>query len=60
MPATMVELEVEIPVREVQLPVEDNPEPAFEPTPIGLEQRLRNLLVAIFEGHEEFLGWTPD
>ena len=60
MPATMVEPEVETAVPEVHLPVEENPEPAFEPTPVGLKQRARNLLVAIFQGHEEYLGYTPD
>jgi hypothetical protein len=60
MPATMVEPEVEIHVPEVNLPVEENPEPALEPTAPGLKQKVRNLLAAIFEGHEEYLGWTPD
>jgi hypothetical protein len=31
----------------------DEPEPDWK-------QRLRELLVAVFQGHEEYLGWTPD
>jgi hypothetical protein len=60
MPATMVEPEVEIAVPEVHLPVEENPELASEPMVLGLKQRAGNLLVAIFEGHEEYLGYIPD
>jgi hypothetical protein len=26
----------------------------------GLKQRIRSMLAEIFEGHEEFLGWTPN
>jgi hypothetical protein len=26
----------------------------------GLRQRIEALLREVFEGHEEFLGWTPD
>jgi hypothetical protein len=44
---------------EVELPVEQNSEPTYEPR-VDLKQRVRNLLVAIFEGHEEYLGYTPD
>jgi hypothetical protein len=40
--------------------VEKKPAPVDRPTPVGFKQRVRNLLVAIFEEHEEFLGWTPD
>ncbi len=54
MPATMVEPE------ELELPVAHNPEPAYETRPANLKQRVRNLLVTMFEGHEEFLGYTPD
>ncbi len=47
-----------------ELAVEEKPvwvnEPAPEPGPLGWKQRVRALLVAIFEGHEEFLGYTPD
>jgi hypothetical protein len=28
--------------------------------PVILKKRIRNLLIDIFEGHEEFLGRTPD
>lgn len=31
-----------------------------EHKPSNLQQRIRILLRKIFEGHEEFLGWTPD
>jgi len=31
-----------------------------DPKPVDLTQRIRDLLVEIFEEHEEFLGWTPD
>jgi len=45
---------------EVELPVEKKPPQFHEPKPVSLKQRVRDLLVEIFEGHEEFLGWTPD
>lgn len=45
---------------QLEPPVEKKLTPADEPKPVGLKQRVRALLVAIFEGHEEFLGWTPD
>ncbi len=49
---------------EPETTVEDEPvrleEPEAEPEPVGWKQRIRYRLVAIFEGHEEFLGWTPD
>ncbi len=53
MPATCIAPEVE-PL------VENKPMRVDEPKPVGWKQRVRYLLVAIFEGHEEFLGWTPD
>jgi len=31
-----------------------------EPRPLTLKQRVRKLLIKIFRGHEQFLGWTPD
>jgi hypothetical protein len=34
--------------------------PVCEPKPIAPKHPFRDLLVEIFEGHEEFLGWTPD
>jgi hypothetical protein len=30
------------------------------PKPLGPKQRVKDMLVTIFEGREEFLGWTPD
>jgi hypothetical protein len=30
------------------------------PKPISLKKRVRDLLLKIFKGHEEFAGWTPD
>lgn len=57
MPATIIAPEVETPV---EPPVERQPVWADEPKPLGWKQRVRDLLVAIFEGHEDFLGWTPD
>ncbi len=61
MPATMVEPEVEVSVEpSPKRTYEPMYEPADQPTPVSLKQRVRNLLVTIFEGHEEFLGYTPD
>ena len=31
-----------------------------ERTAVSLSQRIGALLVEVFEGPEEFLGWTPD
>jgi hypothetical protein len=31
-----------------------------EPSAVTLKKRIRDLLLEIFEGHEEFLGRTPD
>jgi hypothetical protein len=28
--------------------------------PVGMKQRFLDLLLEIFEGYEDFLGWTPD
>jgi hypothetical protein len=33
---------------------------ASDPQPVALKQRVRDLLVEIFEGYIEFLGWTPN
>jgi len=65
MPATMVEPEGEASVEPSPKPAyqptyDPTYEPAYEPTPVSLKHRVRNLLVTIFEGHEEFLGYTPD
>jgi hypothetical protein len=45
---------------ELNSPVDDEPVRVDEPKPVGGKRRVRDLLVAIFQGHEEFLGWTPD
>jgi hypothetical protein len=34
--------------------------PKIEPKPAGPAKRIQNVLFAIFAGHEEFLGRTPD
>ncbi|MGO9518374.1 MAG: hypothetical protein ACLPND_15145 [Candidatus Korobacteraceae bacterium] len=44
----------------VEMRIEKKTVRVSELKPEGLKQRVRDLLVAIFEGHEEFLGWTPD
>ncbi|HZW91774.1 MAG TPA: hypothetical protein VFF64_02275 [Candidatus Eremiobacteraceae bacterium] len=31
-----------------------------ESKPVSAGQRIRNLLLKIFEGHQDFLGRTPD
>lgn len=45
---------------ELEMPVQQNPSPTGAPKPSVREQRFRKLLVTIFAGHEEYLGWTPD
>jgi hypothetical protein len=45
---------------DVKLSVEKKTMQVWEPKPPSLKQRVQNLLVEIFGGHEEFLGWTPD
>ena len=45
---------------EVEPPVETKPAPGDEPESAGWKQRVRDLLVAMFQGHEEFLGWTAE
>jgi hypothetical protein len=45
---------------EVEPLVEERSVRVDEQKPIDWKQRVRDLLIAIFEGHEEFLGWTPD
>jgi len=32
---------------------------AGEPKPSSPKQRFQNLLIEIFKGHTDFLGWTP-
>jgi len=61
MPAEILEKPTE--VEEV---AEQNPEAATFPSPavLAVEQPkarpVKSLWRRIFEGHEEFLGWTPD
>jgi hypothetical protein len=45
---------------QVKFPLEKKTLSVWEPNPPDLKQRVRNLLLEIFDGHEEFLGWTPD
>jgi len=52
MAATCVALEVEASVEKQTAPVR---KPGSKP-----EQRFGDLVMQIFEGHEEFLGYTPD
>jgi hypothetical protein len=59
MPSTILEPEVESPI-ELELPVEKNPEPSYASRPADPKRRVRDLLIEIFKGHEEYLGWTPD
>jgi len=39
--------------------VDEKPPRFDEPEPVR-EERFHSLLVQIFQGHQEFLGWTPD
>ncbi|HTV66799.1 MAG TPA: hypothetical protein VMD98_14410 [Bryocella sp.] len=59
MSSTCVESELETPVEEEPAWVEE-PEPEPEPELPDRGHRIRDLLVNIFAGHEEFLGLTPD
>ena len=52
-----VEPEVETPLEEETVRSE---EAVTEPESPDTKQRIHELLVKIFAGHEEFLGWTPD
>ena len=56
--ATMIAPEEELVVEETPSPVELAL--AEGPKPIGWKQRVQELLIAIFKGREEYLGWTPD
>ncbi len=40
--------------------VREKSAPLDEPQPLGPKESPRSLLAEIFQGHEEFLGWTPD
>jgi len=44
---------------QIEVAWEKKTEPAAKPEPAGLKQRVRALLIEIFKGHTEFLGWTP-
>ena len=47
--------------REVETEVEKETAKISEPKPPGpLRPKRRTLLEEIFEGHEDFLGYTPD
>jgi len=41
-------------------PVEKKTLQAPEPKRVAPKQSFRDLLAEIFQGHEDFLGWTPD
>jgi hypothetical protein len=45
------EIAVEKKIRKVYVPT---------PKPVSPKQGVKGLLFEIFEGHEDFLGWTPD
>jgi len=53
MGATIVAPEVEPEIKKELLHLD-------HPKPVGWKERIRETLAAIFAGHEEFLGWTPD
>ena len=44
----------------VEDPIETKTPEVRESKPVGPKQPDRSLLAEIFEGHEEFLGLTPD
>jgi len=44
---------------QIEVAWEKKTQPTGEPKPSGPKQRFRNLLIEIFKGHTEFLGWTP-
>ncbi len=44
----------------VELILEEKISIACEPKPVVEPPHVRSLLAKTFEGHEEFLGWTPD
>ncbi len=35
-------------------------EPELKPKTVEPKRQRRNTVLEIFEGHEDFLGWTPD
>ncbi|MFZ0420267.1 MAG: hypothetical protein WAM04_19340 [Candidatus Sulfotelmatobacter sp.] len=47
-------------ITHAELASEKETEEIVTPKPVTLKKHLRKLLHRIFEGHEEFLGRTPD
>jgi hypothetical protein len=47
-------------VPQLELASEKETTQKMEPETLTLKRRVRNLLIDIFEGHEDFLGRTPD
>jgi len=51
-------------IRQTQVPavftVLDQAQASESCAPITMKQRLGRLLREVFEGREEYLGWTPD
>jgi len=45
---------------QLEPPVEKKPLQACEPKQVAPKKPSRDLLAKIFQGHEDFLGWTPD
>ncbi|MGA8212665.1 MAG: hypothetical protein WB799_03680 [Candidatus Sulfotelmatobacter sp.] len=35
-------------------------QPELKSKPVNPKQQVQDTLFEIFEGHEDFLGWTPD
>lgn len=45
---------------EIESPVEEKEIQGVEPKQIEPKRPVKSLLAEIFEGHQEFLGYTPD
>jgi len=45
---------------QIEVAWEKKTQPAAKPEPAGLKQRLRALMIEIFKGRQEYLGWTPE
>ena len=43
-----------------EVAVEKKTNKVCESKPMAPKPQAQNLVAKIFEGHEEFLGWTPD
>ncbi len=54
-PNTVPQVKLHVEKRTLEI-VESKP----ESKPVSARQRIRNLLLKIFEGHQDFLGRTPD